>query len=440
MCAPPLATQPVPTIRTRGRMNDSTSWIVSEDSTCPPGECTQTVIGSSDAAASASACDTTSRAESIEISPQMTMVRASKSRCATTRRASLFVGFSVSSASWFAISSSALPAAHAAPAGRVAVAERRGSARAAPSKSAFRSAFDRRRIECLHARRNAPEALHLDERVLAGAALREARRADVARENVRVPVDAGGDSRARVLRVEPGAGRELDDARPDVVGDDRAREAAPAVVEQPDDVAARDPARRGVARVDADGLAAADLGRLAVRAVIELAVEARRGVVRDEREREARGGGRTEPLVGLQPCRVTRAVAVAEGRDRLREELDLAARRAEGRTLGVGAERVEQNAVGLGVRDRERARLPEPVEGRCRDARLLERGGELGVEPHEPRALVEPLGERVADPEPLREAGEDLVVALRLACGLEDLVHRDDARVGAAGADVVPLE
>jgi hypothetical protein len=45
--APAEATQPEPMVRTVGRMNLITSWIMSPDSTCPPGEEISMLIGSS---------------------------------------------------------------------------------------------------------------------------------------------------------------------------------------------------------------------------------------------------------------------------------------------------------------------------------------------------------------------------------------------------------
>ena len=77
----------------------------------------------------------------------------------------------------------------------------------------------------------------------------------------------------RPSRVEPRAGRQLHDRRAHVVGDDGAGQAGAPVVEHPHDVAVGDAARRGVVGVDADRLAARDLGRLAVRAGVELAVQ-----------------------------------------------------------------------------------------------------------------------------------------------------------------------
>ncbi len=82
MCVPALATQPVPTMRTRGFTNLIMSWIVSPASTWPPSECRKSVIGSSPAAASASSWAVTSCASFEVISPWIRIVRDSNSRSA----------------------------------------------------------------------------------------------------------------------------------------------------------------------------------------------------------------------------------------------------------------------------------------------------------------------------------------------------------------------
>ena len=52
--APALATQPVPMTFTRGPQKRITSWIMSPDSTCPPGEEISMLIGLSLSSAKAS--------------------------------------------------------------------------------------------------------------------------------------------------------------------------------------------------------------------------------------------------------------------------------------------------------------------------------------------------------------------------------------------------
>src|SRR5439155_13432982 len=126
------------------------------------------------------------------------------------------------------------------------------------------------------------------------------------REDVRVPVDTHRVGIGRGERVVPGAGGELYHSRAYRVAHDGAGETAPAVVEDAHDVPAADPAPGGVGRVDAERLPSLHLGGLAERPDVELAVESRRRVVRDEVERIARRQRRAEPLGGLEPGRVTR--------------------------------------------------------------------------------------------------------------------------------------
>src|SRR5213080_2209 len=77
-----LATQPVPTIRTRGLRKRTRSWMVSPASTCPPWELMNTVISSLDSPAKASSCAVTPAATRCVISPLMITMRARNSRSA----------------------------------------------------------------------------------------------------------------------------------------------------------------------------------------------------------------------------------------------------------------------------------------------------------------------------------------------------------------------
>ena len=94
-----------------------------------------------------------------------------------------------------------------------------------------------------------------------------------------------------VLRVVPGAGRQLDDAGAQCLAQHRAGEAGAALVVEPHDVAVANAARRSVLRMDAHRLAPLDLGGKAGGAEIELAVQPCRRLVGDQLQREARGGG-----------------------------------------------------------------------------------------------------------------------------------------------------
>src|SRR5437773_2369672 len=77
-----LATQPVPTMRTRGLKKRTRSWIVSPASTWPPWELMNTVISSLDSPARASSCAVTPAATRWVISPLMITIRARNSRSA----------------------------------------------------------------------------------------------------------------------------------------------------------------------------------------------------------------------------------------------------------------------------------------------------------------------------------------------------------------------
>src|SRR2546425_8349466 len=77
-----LATQPVPTMRTRGLRKRTRSWIVSPASTWPPWELMKTVMSSLDSPARASSCAVTPAATRWVISPLMITVRARNNRSA----------------------------------------------------------------------------------------------------------------------------------------------------------------------------------------------------------------------------------------------------------------------------------------------------------------------------------------------------------------------
>ena len=140
-----------------------------------------------------------------------------------------------------------------------------------------------------------------------------------------LPCTHSASGSARVDRVVPGAGRELHDAgRTSSVTTAPARQRA-AVVEDAHDVAVGDAARGGVVGVDADRLAAGDLGApgCARRRRAGCAGASPAGW------RSGAAGTRSAAAppshsVGLEPGRVAGAVVVAEAGDRLGEELDRA--------------------------------------------------------------------------------------------------------------------
>src|SRR5271167_2258517 len=117
----------------------------------------------------------------------------------------------------------------------------------------------RRRVECLDRRQRPLETLDLDQTELPGAALREAGGAGIARQNVRVAMHAERLLGGGVVGVVPGAGRQLHDTGPQRLAQHRAGKARPAVVEEANDVALADAARRGILGMNADRLSPVDL-------------------------------------------------------------------------------------------------------------------------------------------------------------------------------------
>src|SRR5262249_33660174 len=109
--------------------------------------------------------------------------------------------------------------------------------------------------------------LDLDHGELAGVALGERGTGPVGGEHVRVAVAAEG--RVAGVRVVPGAGGQLDDAGPDVLGERDPGQAAAAVVEHADAGAVGDAPRGGVAGIHRGRLTSADLAFLAVGADVE---------------------------------------------------------------------------------------------------------------------------------------------------------------------------
>ncbi|GCC45367.1 hypothetical protein chiPu_0029458, partial [Chiloscyllium punctatum] len=179
-----------------------------------------------------------------------------------------------------------------------------------------------RRIERPDRRQIAVEALDLNRRQLPGAALREGGRADIARQHVGIAVNAERRLVLGVHRIVPGAGRQLHHAGGDAVGDMHRGKAGAARVEDADDVAVGDPARRSVARIHARDLAAAMLGLNRMAAEIELAVQPRHRLVGDQEARRIR----CRRVRLREPDRMARAIRIAMTGDLLREDLDAAAR------------------------------------------------------------------------------------------------------------------
>ena len=139
--------------------------------------------------------------------------------------------------------------------------------------------------------------------------------------------------------------------------------------------------------MDAHRLAAVDLRREAGRAEIELAVQPGRRLVGDQLQRKARGGGESAPSTGGSQVGMAGAIGIAETGDRLRGDLDPAARRRQRRGLGVAAEA------------RGRCRHPRAAVGKTKLAvlpRTRRRSGALT-----PRSASGPAGRLVEMFEPL---------------------------------------
>ena len=178
----------------------------------------------------------------------------------------------------------------------------------------------------------------------------------------------------------------------------------------------------GVVGMHAHRLASRDLAAGAVGADVELAVQPRARLVGDQVQREPLGGRRAEPLVGLEPGRVARAVVVAEPGDRRREQLDPAARRPQrmrrrdrrgtprgacGRPAVVGQ---REHAAGPELRRTSGSSMPASGARRRPSRRT---GG--AATPARSRPSVNAL-----DAQRGREPGEDRVVVARLAEWLGD--------------------
>src|SRR4051812_16334845 len=115
-----------------------------------------------------------------------------------------------------------------------------------------------------------------------------------------------------------------------------------------------------------DGLAALDLARAADADAIGLAMEPRARLVRQEMQRVALRQHTAEPLRGLHPGRVRRAVVIAVAGDRLRVNLDPPRWRPERMEFRRAPKILEEHVRGLGLRNLDVAPLPEFVEGRQR--------------------------------------------------------------------------
>ena len=201
----------------------------------------------------------------------------------------------------------------------------------------------------------------LDHGELAGRALGERGAGPVGGEHVRVAVAAEG--RVAGVGVVPGAGGQLHDTGPNVLGERNPGQAAAAVVEDADARAVGDAPCGRVVRMHRDRLAPADLAFLAVGADIELAVQPAARLVGHQLEGVTTGVA-AEPFGRLEPDRVPGAVGITKAVDGRREDLDLSAGGTQGRPSGIAPEGGQQHLAGIGHRDLQRFARPELLERR----------------------------------------------------------------------------
>lgn len=127
------------------------------------------------------------------------------------------------------------------------------------------------------------ETLNLDETAVRGRSLPEFRRALVARQYVRVAVDF--ERPIGICRIEPGAGRQFDNPGTDAVGQLRRGETGATTVVDAHDVAVGDAPAARIVRMQVHDLTPFDFCVAARDAVIELAVQSRFRLVRDQVQR-----------------------------------------------------------------------------------------------------------------------------------------------------------
>ena len=260
------------------------------------------------------------------------------------------------------------------------------------------------------------------------------------RVGVAVHVDAAA---LDVLRIEPGAVVEDDDALEDALRHIGARKRCAALVGDEHDVAVPDAACGGVIGMDPERLAVLDVGEVVAHRAVELAVHAVAALAGHEGERS--GLGRVVDAFGrLEIGRMSLAVVVAVARDLGREELDEAAFGRERIGLGILAEGFEGHVVAvlLGNVEHDVALLPEFVKVGHVDLAGLAHLLRAFVEAAYPAHFVKPFGVLGLDAEALGELGEDPVVRVGFKARLDCLLHGDEAvvRVGADARDVVVLE
>src|SRR5262249_10871538 len=131
---------------------------------------------------------------------------------------------------------------------------------------------------------------------------------------------------------------------------------------------------------------------------------------------------------------------LGERGNRLRGDLDSSGGSLELMALRVATEVFEQHVVALGRRQLDEPFGPELLEARESHALGSSARANAIVHPLAPAHLVAVFGERALVSEALRERAENIEVVLRLANGIDGLMHRENERVTGGAADVVALE
>ena len=109
-------------------------------------------------------------------------------------------------------------------------------------------------LMCGNRGRRRVEPLDFHENELARTALSETGRTNIVGQDVGISVDADLADALDVPRIVPSSGRQLRNARPNVLGNPRARQAPTAVVVNPDDVSVANSSHPGIRRVQAQPL------------------------------------------------------------------------------------------------------------------------------------------------------------------------------------------
>ncbi len=118
--------------------------------------------------------------------------------------------------------------------------------------------------------------------------------------------------------------------------------------------------------------------------------------------------GRSEPFARRLPAPGGRDTAVLEHSGRQRRDLDPTGRRLEGMPIGIAAKSVEHERIGTGPGQVDGILFSRRVEIRQLDAEDLRTRPRILVDQTQPLVRQIGLREGLRQPEPLRDAGEQL--------------------------------